>query len=162
MEVGSVTVWRVHDVLIVVLDQTVEPDLVRLAVDRGWALLRTSTVREAIRELRVRRVDVAVVQVAVLIERAVELIQLLREHWNRVPIVAVARSHDERLERAVRSAGADCYLPSPDADAIEQAVDSLATRNGLVSGPDDSAVIQLPGDEGEQEGIGRDFGRQAL
>lgn len=112
--------------LIVVLDEVVSEALGRLAVRRGWPILRALTAGHAIEAVRQRRVDLVVVQVSVFVEVAVEVLARLHAGPRRVRVAVVALRHDEHIERAMRAAGADCYLVGWEpADRIERTIEAM-------------------------------------
>ena len=114
------------DVLVIVLCGTVHIGLARAAVRQGWTVLAVGTAVEAMREIRDRSPRLVVVQVTLLSNEPVKLIRFLHHSSQPVLIVAVAGTHRNQLERLVRDAGANCYLPSTDEDeSIVQAVTSM-------------------------------------
>jgi DNA-binding response OmpR family regulator len=108
--------------MIVVLDEAVMPNLAQLAIHNHWHILQTPLARKALPDVLRRRAQMLVVQISVPVDEAVELIRLLRTTPRKVPILAVAASHDAELERATREAGATCYLPGCEALGMLQDV----------------------------------------
>lgn len=112
--------------LVIALHETVMPGLARLAIRRGWQVVQAALPRQVLPVVLRQPAQMLVVQVSVPVEEAVELIRLLRTIPRRVPILAVAASHDRWVEQAAREAGASCYLPDCDTlDVLQQAIDSM-------------------------------------
>jgi DNA-binding NarL/FixJ family response regulator len=109
--------------LIVVLDEAVMPGLARFAMRHGWSVVKLPEIGQTGRLVLRRRAQAIVVQVSLKLDETIALIQLLKQGSRPMPIVAVAGVHNEQIERAIRGAGANCYLPgTSDADMIAQAV----------------------------------------
>jgi len=116
-------------VLFLVVDDRPSADLAKIAIRRGWPLLQTSLAGQTVDEVRRHCPEVAVVQVSLKLGEDLELLYLLQAGFSEIASIAVATSHDLHVERAVRSAGANCYLPcTDDADLIERTVDELLHR----------------------------------
>jgi CheY-like chemotaxis protein len=112
--------------LVVVLDETVMPGLARLAARNGWPIVRVPMAREALPIVLRRRAQMLVVQVSVPVDEAADLVRLLRVSPRKVPIIAVAATHNRMVEQAMREAGASCYLPDGDTpEALQQAITSM-------------------------------------
>ena len=111
--------------------------LLRITLRRAWLLLKISCVLPALREILRLRPDVVIVQVTLQLGDDLELIRLLPSRMTRVSLIAVASSHHERIELAVRAAGVSGYLPAAaDTELIEQTVaDVLARRAAPASLP---------------------------
>jgi DNA-binding response OmpR family regulator len=130
--------------LIIVFDENAIPALARLAVRHDWPVLRMSTVVQAVPAIVRHRPGLVVVQVSLVPDQAVELIRLLRARLQPVPIIAVARSHDEQTERAIRGAGATYYLPAArDAGILEQVVASMLPDSVISDDPVSDAGRRL-------------------
>jgi len=109
--------------LIVVMDEAVIPGLARFAMRHGWSVVKLPEIGQTGRLVLRRRAQAIVVQVSLRLDETIALIHLLKRDSRPVPVVAVAGVHNEEIERAIRGAGANCYLPgSSDADMIAQAV----------------------------------------
>ncbi len=131
-----------NPVLIVVLGETVAPGLDQASVSRGWQLLKFSSVSDAIREVFRHRPQVVIVQVSLQSE-AVKFIGTLHKAIKPILLIAVAAEHHNDLERAVRGAGINYYLPgASNVELLEQAVAAvlMGHRHGA---PAISAVGQL-------------------
>jgi len=127
--------------LVIVLNGNVGASLGRLAIRRGWPILEVATAIQAMREVRITKPKVVVVQVSMRSAEELGLIDLLRHGGQKVAVVAVAAAHHEEVERVIRGVGVNCYLPSgEDAMPIEQAVTNIlaatggSVRAGAVSG----------------------------
>lgn len=114
------------DVLIVVMDEDVDKGLALSATQNGWPLLQATTADEVFFELCQCRPRVLIVQLSLSLGEALKLISLTRHHWQQVSLVAVTPSHDNQIELAVRSAGANCYLPATaNVSLIEETVSAI-------------------------------------
>lgn len=114
------------DVLVIVLCGTVHVGLARVALRQGWPIRSLDTAVAAMREIRDRCPRVVVVQVTLLSNEPVKLIRLLRYGLQPAVVVAVASTHRTQLERVVRDAGANCYLPAADDDrSVERMVAAM-------------------------------------
>jgi hypothetical protein len=102
-------------VFVASLDESPAPELARIAMRRGWPLRRPPTAVLAAREIRETRPCVVVLQVSPRPDEVLKLLRLVRSGLPPVVSIAVAVSHLDEIERAVRAAGASCYLP----DAIK-------------------------------------------
>ena len=111
-----------YRVLVVLLSPNPAPELVRLALRSGWPCIVEPRSAPAARHLRQRRPAVVLIEVALPAEEEIRFIRLLQPTLDRRALVAVARSHDENLERAIRAAGVSCYLPSANDDAAIEAI----------------------------------------
>jgi DNA-binding NarL/FixJ family response regulator len=113
-------------VLFFAMDESPEPNLAEIAMRRGWPFLQMSNTSQAIVELRRRSPSAVVVQVSLPLSEDLELLHRVRDNFSTVTLIAVATTHDDDVERAVRSAGVSLYLPSArDADRIERAIDQV-------------------------------------
>jgi DNA-binding NarL/FixJ family response regulator len=113
--------------VVVVLDEPVVPSLARLAVRQGWPVLKMATARQAVPVVLRHQADLHVVQVSVCVDESLDLIRSLRAAPRKVPILAVAAMHQPRVERAVRQAGASCYVPGSESlEVLQRVVASLA------------------------------------
>jgi len=118
-----------YRVLLFVLNGNPSADLARIAIRRGWPLRRVPLATQAFEEIRHRRPGAVLVQVSLGMGEDLELIRLVRSDLAHVSLIAVAVPHHVEIERAVRSAGASCYLPgAADADLVEQAVAATLER----------------------------------
>ncbi len=116
-------------VLLISLAGSPPPDLARIAVRNDWPLLLAARVSQALREVRERRPGVVIVPISRQFEDELELLRLLPTKTQRVSSIACASAHDDRIERAIRNAGADSYLPTAADDAlVERTVNEILTR----------------------------------
>ncbi len=116
-------------VLVISVDESPSPALARVAIRSGWPLLSVPRAFQAIREIRHRQPGVVIVQVTLRLGEGLELVQLLPDETARASLIAIASSHHESIERAVRAAGASCYLPTPaDAALVERTVAEMLDR----------------------------------
>ncbi len=103
--------------------------LQRMAARNGWTVRQVMSARAGYSEILRSRPRVAVIQVSLAPAEALELIRLGRTVPIPVLLVAVAKSHSEDLERAVRIAGVDGYLGDPrDGALLERTVAELLVR----------------------------------
>ena len=117
------------DVLIAVMDEDVDKGLALSATQNGWPLLQATTADEVFYEFRQCRPRVLIVQLSLSFGEALKLINLTRQHWQQVSLVAVTPSHDDQIELAVRSAGAN-YLPATaNVNLVEQTVTAILNRH---------------------------------
>lgn len=114
------------DIMVIVLCGTVHVGLARSAVRNGWTVLTLGTAVQAMREIRDRCPRLVIVQVTQLSQEPLRFIRLVRHSSQPVLVVAVANAHRTQLERMVRDAGANCYLPGAEhEELIEQTVSSM-------------------------------------
>ena len=117
--------------VVVISDRSAEagspdPSPARIAAAAsGWSTLPLGPVGSTLRELMRRRAALTVLEVPVPIEPSLRLVEALRDHWQRVRVLALTTNHDAALERDLRAAGIDAYLPGPDPDAICHAVSRM-------------------------------------
>lgn len=117
------------EVLLFAINESPSPDLAKIAIRRGWPVLQVPFAEEGLDEVRRRQPIVVIVQVSMRLGEDLDLLYLLRTNSARVSLIAVATAHYHEIERAVRSIGVNCYLPSArDAELIEQAVDEVLHR----------------------------------
>ena len=103
------------DVLVVCVDEGTS-SLVQKTADRnGWMMLDCGCIRQSLRQ--VMKQIIALKPKAVIVpvsrpsDRSLQLIRILQAGWRRLHLVVTALNHSDELERRVRQAGADCYLP---------------------------------------------------
>ncbi len=118
--------------LIIVFDEPAMPTVARLAVRYRWSILEIHAAPQAVSEVLRRRPRLLILQIPLVAHEAVELIHLLRARVRPVPVIAVARLHDEKIERAIREAGASCYLPESGAAAMVEEIVAALVPNGRV------------------------------
>ena len=133
--------------LIVVLNEATTPSLADFAMRRGWTIIKVSSAMGALAAILRRRPRLLVVQVSAFVNQTAELIRQARARLRPLPIVAVARSHDETVERTIRGAGASCYLPiACDADPLDATVTSLLAErtpsNGVEADTDEMSPVR--------------------
>jgi len=93
-----------------VFDLPMVPGLAISARDHRWPVLQPVNARDALAEALCRQPRVIVAQLSARDESALNVISSLRRR-RKVPLLAMATRHSEELETAVRSAGANSYLP---------------------------------------------------
>jgi DNA-binding NarL/FixJ family response regulator len=72
---------------------------------------------------------VVIVQVSSRLDEDIELLRLLPARMKRLSLIAVADPHRDEIERAVRGAGASCYLPNAANTAlVERTVAEMLSR----------------------------------
>lgn len=111
--------------IVVVLNGQLEPRLLRAASACSLSVLRAPGAEQAFRALIHLRPDAIVVQVAEMWNEPLRLIRLVAGSPLQVPVIAVATSHDDDTERAIRAAGATCYLPGGECHLLRRALESL-------------------------------------
>jgi DNA-binding NarL/FixJ family response regulator len=111
--------------VVVVMEKTVVSGLSKLAERHRWSLIHLPAAMQVMRTLGRQRIDIAVIHITVESQQSVELIEWLRATRQEVLLVAVASTHREEIERAVRHAGAHCYLPQTDEVTLERAISEL-------------------------------------
>ncbi|MBI1370618.1 MAG: hypothetical protein GC162_18425 [Planctomycetes bacterium] len=116
-------------VLVVLMDDSVVPGLNEAANTHRWPVLRQPSAGKALKNIRLIRPQVLIVQVdgsVMILQEAARLVRFLRTYPPRPGVVAIASQHTDETERAMRAAGVSCYLPEDaDADLIEQSVTQL-------------------------------------
>ncbi len=121
-------------VLVVSLASNPSPALLRIAIRHAWPVLTALRPPQALREVRHCQPDVIIIQVSLPRGADVELISLLRTKMRQVSLIAVAGSHRDEIERAVRSAGVSCYLPTAeDMTLVERSVAEMLTQRQSVT-----------------------------
>jgi hypothetical protein len=103
----------------------------------GWSLRVVAHAGEALRDIHRRRPKVLFVcAAAARIDATAELIAELDRRLGRgnPPLVALAATHDEAVERAVRVAGSSCYL-ALDSPADEELLERLLSDVGIPPPP---------------------------
>ncbi len=115
--------------LIIVLDQEAIPESIELAARQGWTILRTWQARHVVPAVLRRPVDTVMIQVSELLEEAAELVAQLHASPRRIRVAILSLQHGERAERAMRAAGADCYLAGRQPLwRITEAIEALRAR----------------------------------
>ena len=118
------------EVLVLVVDETIESTLARGTDVHGWSLLRASTLRQAVKHIQVNVPKLFIVQVVDPADQALELIRMLRSHFPKVPLIAVAFCDEQQIELSVRQAGAYCYFPdAADPEHLAQMVAAMLTHH---------------------------------
>lgn len=116
-------------VLVVLMDESAVPGLNEAVSNHRWPVLRQPSAGKALKNIRLIRPQVLIVQVdgsVMILQEATRLIRFLRTYPPRPGVVAIASNHTDQTERAMRAAGVSCYLPEDvDADLIEQSVSQL-------------------------------------
>lgn len=102
-------------------------ELIQLADDRAQLVL--CNAGEALRTIHRHEPRIVFVCAATpAVEPSARIIQVLHERRPRLPLLAIAGTHDESIERAVRSAGAGYYF-ALDAESerllLRQTLDTL-------------------------------------
>jgi DNA-binding NarL/FixJ family response regulator len=109
----------------VVLNELVEPRLLRATSASSLSVLKVTRAEEALLEIIRLRPHAIVVQVGRVLDEPLKLIRLVAERSAQVPVIAVATSHDCENERAIRVAGATCYLSGGECHLVGQVLESL-------------------------------------
>jgi hypothetical protein len=129
------------DALVLAVDETtlgVGAALVARRRGSGdWPLLVVEHAGEVLRDVHRRRPKVLFVCAApARIDSTAELIAELDRRLSRgnPPLVALAATHDEAVERAVRVAGSSCYL-ALDSPADEELLEQLLGEAGIAPPP---------------------------
>jgi len=113
-------------VLILVINDEIEPVLSRVAEERGWSLVHFRTAAQAVKHIQFNLPELFVVQVLRSADQTLQLIRGLRSHLQRVPLLAVAFSDDQTIELSVRQAGAYCFLSdAADPEPLAQMVAAM-------------------------------------
>ena len=116
-------------VLVVLMDESSVPGLNKAVGNHRWPVLRQPDAGRALKNIRLIRPQVLIVQVdgsVMILQEATRLIRFLSTYPPRPGVVAIASNHTNQTERAMRAAGVSCYLPEDvDADLIEQTVSQL-------------------------------------
>jgi DNA-binding NarL/FixJ family response regulator len=124
-------------VVMFAIDAAPESDLLRIALGHGWSVRRPASASAGFEELLRCRPRVAVVQVSGMLGEDLEMIRLMRAGSLPVSVVAIAVTHGEEIELAVRGTGVDCYLSmAADATLIERAVSEILGRQERGLAPD--------------------------
>lgn len=119
-------------ILVFSLDR--EARLEEMASQRHWLVVQAKTAEQALREIRHFRLRVAIVQFAVHVGEALELIGGLRGRWPQLPLIAVSSLHNQAIESAVRGAGASCYFSDGGAvELVDQAVGAILAKNAAMA-----------------------------
>lgn len=103
-----------------VIEADVAPDLQRVATSFGLSIVPAENADHALRAVLSLRVGLIVLQVSRLVDEAVKFIGLVEKLPRPVPLIAVASSHSEQLERDVWHAGATWYLPETSTHLLSQ------------------------------------------
>jgi DNA-binding NarL/FixJ family response regulator len=118
-----------ESVLVLAADMESASDLQGIALRNAWSVQQPASASAALEEILHRRPAVVLVQVSPAPDEAVRVIRQVRANSLPVFLVAVAVSHDDEIERAVRIAGVDSYLDeTADAALIENTVAGLLER----------------------------------
>jgi hypothetical protein len=125
------------DALVLAVDETTLDIGAALCRRRSteWPLLVVSHPGEALRDIHRRRPNVLFVCVApARIDSTAALLEELSRRLSRgnPALVAVAATHDEAVERAVRVAGSSCYV-ALDSQADDDLLDELLRELGVAS-----------------------------
>ena len=117
--------------IVVVLDGRVEPGLLQVARVHALPVLMAPDANQAFRDILRLRPAVIIVHVPKVPAEALKLIRSVVESGlGPLPLIAATASHQDETERAVRMAGATCYLAGADAQLIGPVLENLlAARN---------------------------------
>ena len=77
----------------------------------GWVVVPLMSTGQALRELRTRKPQLAVMELGDPIDRSLRLLRLLRVRRPNVPVVVVPVRHTRQVELTVREIGAAGYVP---------------------------------------------------
>jgi DNA-binding response OmpR family regulator len=111
--------------VVVVMDRTMVSGLAKLAQRHRWSLIHLPTAAGVRQAIGRQRLDIAVVQIAVEPQQAVELLRWLRATRKELLLIAVASDGGEDVERMARLAGVQCYLTQTDDVTLERAVNEM-------------------------------------
>jgi len=150
-------------VLVVLMDDSAAPGLNEAVGHYHWPVLRQPSAGKALKNIRLIRPQVLIVQVdgsVMILQEATRLIRFLRTYPPRPGVVAIASNHSDETERAMRAAGVSCYLPEDaDADLIEQSVSQLLANFAAQAASPSKVQRQLdrrvPSGEGARTSTGR-------
>lgn len=130
------------DVMAMWFGESAAAGLLQSARRQGWPVVRPRSAREALTVVLCRRPRLVVTQLPPEQGLGLAVIAMLHKR-GQVTLVAVAARHDAELERRVRVAGAQCYLPA-DASAGELVwmVSLLLKRKRGPEHPRDAPVMK--------------------
>jgi len=112
-------------VVIALNGQGVEAELRTMANDSGMLVIEAPGAKQAYVNIIRQRPEAIILQVSRMLSEAIKLVQLVAGSPNPVPVIAVASHHGVDVERAMRIAGATCYVPEIDVDEVRQALSAV-------------------------------------
>ena len=123
-----------------------------LTGETRWVVLRVDSVGEALKQLRLRRPEVLVVDVSCPLEKCTDYAQALRlvpEARRRSPglPIVVLGSEQTQAERTARGMGASVYLPlskEHKGARLRQCIESIYTRAGPTQAHSPPGAIANP------------------
>jgi len=115
-----------------VMEGDVDPNLERVATSFGLSILAVTNADQALRALHSLRPGLIVLQVSRLVNEALRFVRLVTALPERVPLVAVATSHSEQLERDIWQAGATWDLPDTGPNLLDQVLRAALPQRGPV------------------------------
>lgn len=117
------------DVLVILMDESVSAGLQQASETHRWPVLRQPTAGQALREIRMTKPRVVLVQVSgsvMVLKQTAALVRWLRSAQPAPQVAAIATDHTPQLERTMRSAGVGCYLTEQaDSGEVDQTVTQL-------------------------------------
>jgi ActR/RegA family two-component response regulator len=123
-------------VLVIAIDASPSPDLLRIALHHGWPVHQATSASAALAEVLRVRPAVAIVQVAHSAGEDLALIHLLRTGSRPVLLVVVALTHRDEIERAVRAVGVESYIGGAgNAGLIDRTVTELLAQQKCTPAP---------------------------
>jgi len=118
-------------VLVLAMGAGPAPELLLLALRRGWAIRKPASVSAAFLEVIRDRPRVVVIQISKPAGEEIALIRLIRESPLSPLLVAITVTQTDEIERAVRTAGVDCYIVgTADGILVEKTVVELLGQKG--------------------------------
>ena len=125
-----------QDILMLSVEDDIGPHLGRWSDSRGWSLLRSPTLKGALKQVVANRPQVVVLHVSTEYERALRLLRMIQTSWRRVALLVAVVDHDDTFERAVRIAGATHYMTDGESAAmVDDYVDRMLQPNHRVEAP---------------------------
>ncbi len=125
-----------QDVLMLSVEDDIGPHLERWSDSRGWSLLRSPTLKGALKRVVADRPQVVVLHVSTAYERALRLIRMIQTSWRRSALLVAVVDHDDTFERAVRIAGATHYMADGESAAmVDDYVERMLQPNQRIEPP---------------------------
>ncbi len=111
--------------IVVVVDEKVSEDLRQIARRHGMSLVQAATADQAFRDIVRLGPKVVILQIPKLVAETLALIRMVATAPHPVPIIAAATLHTDKIEKAVRRAGATYYVPSTEQPLMKKVLRAL-------------------------------------
>ncbi|UCG87909.1 MAG: hypothetical protein JSW71_05025 [Gemmatimonadota bacterium] len=114
--------------IVVVVEGRVDLALRQVARTHHLSILKAPSARVAYRAVLCLHPRLIIVQVSHVTGEALEFIRLVINSAAPAPLLAVATTHTDKIERAARNAGAAWYLDNASSPVVDEVLARLMSR----------------------------------